>query len=139
MLNMRNYGRGRPKTPTQRGVAISDDGGKTFAATYHDPALIEPACQASILRYSFTTKGKGQILFANPASESQRIKLTVRMSNDDGATWPTTREVYAGKSGYSSLTKLNDGSIGLLYEAGGDHPYERTVFARFTQDWLNGL
>ncbi len=29
-----------------------------------------------------------------------------------------------------------DGTIGVLYEAGKAHPYEKTTFARFNLEWL---
>jgi sialidase-1 len=57
--------------------------------------------------------------------------MTVRLSPDDGKTWPASRQIYAGPAAYSSLAVLKDGSIGLLYERGERGPYERITFARF--------
>jgi sialidase-1 len=62
--------------------------------------------------------------------------LTIRLSTDEGKTWPVHRLLYPGWTGYSCLAKLPDGSIGLLYEAGNDQRYERIDFARFSLDWL---
>ena len=59
--------------------------------------------------------------------------MTVRLSYNEGKTWPIAREVYPGSSAYSSLTVLPDGSIGLLYER---DDYKKISFARFTLDWL---
>jgi sialidase-1 len=129
MLNMRN-GRVKKGTtqPKERGVAVSEDGGETFAAARHDTALVEPICQGSILRYSW---GKnGVILFANPAS-TKREKMTVRESRDEGQTWSDGRVVWDGPAAYSCLVKLQDGQVGLLYEAGEKKPYERIELARF--------
>ena len=57
--------------------------------------------------------------------------MTVRVSEDDGATWTSSREIYAGPSAYSCLVVLPDKSIGLLYECGSKRAYERIEFARF--------
>jgi sialidase-1 len=128
MLNMRNHRPAlTPATPRQRGVAISEDGGVTFGEARRDPTLIEPVCQASILRF-----GETRILFANPASTAKREKMTVRVSGDDGQTWTTVNEIHAGPSAYSCLVLLPDQSVGLLYECGTKNPYERIELARFT-------
>jgi sialidase-1 len=127
MLNMRNHAAAIKKgAPRERGVCISDDGGMTFKDLRRDPALIEPVCQASIIRIG------NKLLFSNPASTTRREKMTVRQSSDDGATWPVSRLIYKGPSAYSCLVSLPDGSAGLLYECGEKSPYERIDFARFS-------
>jgi sialidase-1 len=139
MLNMRNYQpRGFGKAPRQRGVAISSDGGETFEKVYRDEALIEPICQASIIRYSWPDDGgQSRILFSNPASETAREKMTVRMSMDEGKTWPVDRLVHPDFSAYSQLVALPDGRVGLLYESAEEgERYQRIDFARFNLDWL---
>ena len=74
--------------------------------------MIEPVCQASILRDTWPDDGqKSRILFSNPASE-KRENMTVRVSYDEGATWPVSRTLHAGPSAYSCLTILPDQSIG---------------------------
>jgi sialidase-1 len=129
--NMRSYhGKNR------RAVARSSDGGLTWSALMMDPALIEPVCQASILRHSWPdAERKGVILFSNPAS-TRREKMTVRLSEDDGANWPVSRELWSGPAAYSCLTLLPNGIIGCLYERGETNPYQKIVFARFTKEWL---
>lgn len=126
MLNMRSY-RGKKC----RAVATSADGGATWSEPVDHAALIEPVCQASFLRYD-----EKRLLFSNPASETTRHRLTVRLSEDEGKTWPVSRLLHAGPSAYSCLTVLPDGSIGCLYEAGEKDPYERLIFARFGLQWL---
>lgn len=132
MLNMRNYG----TKVRARGISISEDGGATFGPARADPALIEPVCQGSILRYSWPEQGKSRILFANPASTTQRRNLTVRLSYDEGQTWAAAKTIFSGPAAYSCMATLPDGSIGLLYECGEKSPYERIEFARFPLSWL---
>ena len=129
MLNMRNYDR----TQRARKVSVSHDGGATWGDIFSDPALIEPICQASICRYRWSdAAGPGILLFSNPAHEEQRVNMTVRLSEDEGQTWPASRCLHAGPSAYSCLAALSNGQVGCLYEAGQAHPYESLVFARFS-------
>jgi sialidase-1 len=62
--------------------------------------------------------------------------VTVRLSYDDGKTWPISKLLHEGPSAYSNLAVLSDGSIACLYERGAQQPYETITFARFTLDWL---
>jgi sialidase-1 len=133
MLNMRNH----PPVPENfRMIATSTDGGKTLTKAYADRALIEPPAQASLIRLT-TAKAndRNRLLFANPAS-AKRERLTVRVSYDEGATWPVGRVIHDGPAAYSSLVPLRDLTIGLLFERGDRSPYERITFAWFTLDWL---
>ena len=132
LLNMRNYDRSQ----RTRQVAISRDGGLTWTDQRHAPELIEPICQASIRRYAWPDdRGKSILLFSNPAS-TKREKMTVRLSYDEGETWPCARELWPGPAAYSCLTVLPDKTIGCLYERGSKNPYETIVFARFPLEWL---
>jgi sialidase-1 len=117
-------------------VARSNDAGQTLSSSVPDRALIEPPAQASVLRFP-TTPGQDRhrLLFANPASTS-RERLTVRLSYDEGMTWPISRVIHQGPAAYSSLVVLPDRSIGVLFERGERSPYERITFARFTLEWL---
>lgn len=129
MLNMRNWRDAIAKgAPKQRGVCVSDDGGITFKDLRRDPTLIEPVCQASIIRASWEPN---RILFSNPASSDKREKLTVRVSEDEGATWPVERVIHEGPAAYSSLVALPDGMIGILFECGEKKAIERIDFVRF--------
>ncbi len=125
MLNMRSYhGRNR------RAVATSQDGGRTWSDLTIDDALIEPVCQASLI-----SLGKGRLLFSNPA-DTKRVRMTVRLSRNDGQSWPVARVVHKGPAAYSSLASLKDGRIGLLYERGESRAYDVITFARFDRRWL---
>jgi sialidase-1 len=147
MLNMRNYwGRdgGRPELGHKRAVATSNDGGSTWSELRFDETLIEPICQASLLRYDVPDasargdRNVSRLLFSNPASTQSRSRMTVRLSTDDGQSWPIAKLLHEGPAAYSCLTVLPDGSIGCLYERGNQSAYETITFARFTLDWLTG-
>lgn len=127
VLNMRTY-----RANNRRLVATSTDGGETFTAPQEDDTLIEPVCQASILKIP----GQGdQVVFSNPAS-TKREKMTVRFSRDGARTWPVAKVLHAGPAAYSCLVSLGSGELGCLYERGEKNAYEQITFARFTRDWL---
>lgn len=134
MLNMRSYA--TDDQAKRRAVALSRDGGLTFEPLYHDPALIEPVCQASFVRFTRDCcHARDRLLFANPAS-TKREKMTVKLSYDEGKTWAVARELYAGPSAYSALAVLPDLSAACLYERGQKRPYEQITYARFSLEWL---
>lgn len=143
MLNMRNSRPG-PREGFRQ-VAMSRDRGKTWTAQRSDTTLVEPACQASILRYTSTRDGddKDRILFSNPGrGKGERWDMTIRLSYDEGKTWPVSKLVYDNRSSYSCLTILPDGTIGLLFEKGNKadtskpHNVHRLTFVRCNLEWL---
>lgn len=132
LLNMRNYD---PKVRVRQ-QAVSPDGGITWTHQRHVPELVDPICQASLRRYSWPGAGRRNVLlFANPAS-TKRERLTLRVSNDDGATWPVARLLDPRPSAYSCLAVLPNGDVGVLYEAGDRGPYETLVFATLPRRWF---
>lgn len=127
LLNMRNW-----RTPSrERATAESADGGATWSALTHDPALIEPVCQAGILRLSWDPS---RILFSNPADAKARVRMTVRLSRDEGKTWTVVKQLCDGPAAYSCLAALPGGAAGCLYETGEKSAYERIIFTRFAAD-----
>ncbi len=131
LLNSRSY-----RGAKLRKTAVSDDGGETWSPLKDDPQLPEPECMGSIFRYSDPLDGEpSRILFSSPASQSARTLGTIRLSYDEGETWPVSRILVpnGGSFAYSCLTRLPDGAIGCLYET--DH-YGRIVFARIPLAWL---
>ena len=124
ILNMRNYDR----TQMNRKISISNDYGESWGDIYDDKALVEPICQASILRYSFKGYGRNDLLFINPADKNKRLNMTLRLSSDLGRTWTREFLLHEGPSAYSDITKLRNGNIGCLFEAGENSPYEGIVY-----------
>ena len=66
-----------------------------------------------------------------------REKLTVRLSYDEGETWPVDRVQDPGPAGNLNAIGLSDGRIGVLYEGGSRQIFRETIyFAACTVDWL---
>ncbi len=108
-----------------------------FGPARHDPTLIEPAVQASMLRYTWPEQveagSRSRILFADPAHPHARVNMTVRLSYDEGETWPVAKVVDPGPGAYSDLVAAADQHIGLLYECGAT---AGIAYASFTLEWL---
>ncbi len=128
MINSRVNGAG------MRYEHVSSDKGKTWS-TKADSDLPDPGCNGDILRYTLKSNGsdKNRILFSNANSSSSRKNMTVRLSYDEGKTWPVQKTIYAGSSAYSDMTVMANGDIGLVYEK---DDYSYIVFDRFTLSWL---
>ncbi len=132
LFNLRNN-----RDQGHRGIAISKDSGMTWSPVTPDPTLIEPVCQASIIRYTEAPQfPKSRLLFSNPASQKDRNNFTVRVSYDEGKTWPVAKLLNAGPAGYSCLTVLPEMKIGCFYERGEHSSIEKVTFARFSLEWL---
>lgn len=128
LMNMRSY-----HDKKRRALATSSDGGETWSEVTLDPTLVEPVCQASILRYTAQPEyAKNRVLFCNPAGDA-RDEMTVRLSYDECRTWPVAKTLYVGSAAYSCLVVLPDTSIGCLYER---DDYGKIVLARFTLELL---
>jgi sialidase-1 len=150
MLNMRNESREH-----RRAVAFSPDGMTGWTRPVFDDQLKEPICMASLCRLSEKGEsGRNRLLFANPDNPDidgpkeapsrmhGRKNLTVRLSYDEGKTWPVSRALEAGTCGYSDLAVGPDWTIYCLYERGStdgkDHfSTQALTLARFNLEWLS--
>ncbi len=137
-LNMRNY----DPAHRARQVAFSADGGQTWTDQDFSRELVEPICQASFRRLAWAQGDRpGALLFCNPASTAERVDLTLRLSLDEGRSWPHSYLLHRGPAAYSCLYPLDGGRAACLYEAGQQHPYEHLFFALFdpARLWRKGM
>jgi sialidase-1 len=146
MLNTRSESKAH-----RRLVTVSSDGATNWSTPKFDDALVEPICMASLVRYSLATDGgRNRILFCNPNNLTRadgkeeagktrdRKNLTVKVSYDEGQTWPVARPVEPGPSMYSDIAVGKDGTILCLYDRGTKLGYagEYITLARFNLEWL---
>ncbi|MFI6897375.1 exo-alpha-sialidase [Streptomyces sp. NPDC050256] len=121
-----------------RTIAYSTDGGVTYTPFVQDTELPDPANNASVMRYApdapASDPQSSWLLFSNTEATSRK-NLTVKMSCDNGKTWPIKKVVDAGAAAYSTMTRLPGGRVGLLYERGSvDH----ITYDSFDLKWLGG-
>ena len=125
----------RQETGSSRSFSTSGDGGKTWSA--HRGGLPTSPVECAIERYSMKSAGddRDRIIWTGPKGPD-RQNLVVRISYDEGLTWPVERMIHAGPSAYSDLTILKDRSVGMLWERGIAHNYQFITFTRLTKDFL---
>ncbi|WP_157557869.1 sialidase family protein [Niabella aurantiaca] len=124
MLNMRtNANKGITGEGNGRAVAVTHDLGKTWVAHKTSRnALPEPVCMASLYKHTYTTKNGGKkniLLFVNPDSKTRRDHITLKVSYDDGNSWPPEKFIELDElsgSGYSCITSVDNDHIGIVYE-----------------------
>ncbi|GAA3509090.1 hypothetical protein FHR32_008786 [Streptosporangium album] len=124
----------------QRIVSVSADRGLTWSPPRLDGSTgTFNAVDASLLRY---TGGPGtsevdRVLFSRPDSPV-RTNLTVSVSYDEAHSFRYSRVINEGRSYYSELARLSDGTILLVYGCDGDNPSfpRRVAVCRFSLEWL---
>lgn len=140
MLNLRHEGEEH-----RRAVTTSPDGATGWTPTTLDAGLPDPICMGALVRLSAQPGAdKNRLLFANPhnAEGRDRKNVSVKLSYDEGKTWPVMRTIEAGPSGYSDLAvNPASGEIYCLYERGQrEQAYQPAslTLARFNVEWLSG-
>ncbi len=117
MLNMRDN-RGN-----FRSVSVSRDFGSSWVehpTSYS--ALPDPVCMGSLIKASVNIKGVQQnVLFFCNANKSSapRANITIKASLDLGESWAPANQLLIDERncyGYSCITKIDDNTLGLLYE-----------------------
>lgn len=102
-----------------RTIGITKDLGETWTMHPTDRnTLQDPVCMASLLRLEHKTHGP-LLFFSNPNTRSGRYNMTLKVSSDEGMTWPEKHHtLYDSRhgSGYSCLTPVGDDHIGVYYE-----------------------
>ena len=104
------------ETVKNRILAFSKSGGHTWDTAYVSTLLPDPVCQGSMI--STIYQKKHILVFSNAASHTKRERLTIRVSFDDGQSWPVNFLVDPGPSSYSDIAEVKTGKLGLLYEKG---------------------
>ena len=144
LMNERNSGIG------QRWQSRSLDGGLTWDAFEPVPDLPSISCNASIITVEY--ENRELLLYAGPVGPDPEVKNTLEeyrgkklssqekrqngvvfVSMDGGKTWPLRKLIVPDLFAYSSLMQLQDGNIGLFYEA-RDH--RDIMLVKFSMDWL---
>lgn len=101
-------------------VAISEDGGMNWGEYHIDNELQDSQNNAQLLR-PFPSADSGTLrskvlLFSNTKHHWDRVNGHVSMSYDDGETWPVSKQIRQGGTGYTTMAVQADGKIGLLME-----------------------
>lgn len=149
LLNVRSESKAN-----RRLLTTSPDGARHWSKPIFHDQLLEPICEASMARLSTAPPSdRNRLLFSNPdtldplpgqqaipGKNRLRKNLTVKLSDDEGQTWPVAKTLEPGLSGYSDLAVGPDGTIYDFYESsskdGNIYQTARLVLARFNLEWL---
>jgi sialidase-1 len=150
LLNMRSE-----STADRRLLTRSKDGATNWTTPRFHPQLLEPICMASMVRLTKRPESDlNRLLFSNPdtldprpgqkaepGKSRVRKNVTVKLSYDESETWPVSKTIEPGFSGYSDLAVTHDGTILCFYERGstdGQTIYNTgwLTVARFNLEWL---
>ncbi len=124
------------RTSGNRLWAKSTDGGITWGSRNSWEEIWGNACDADIIKYTTTTDGfdKNRMLHTLPNAGDRR-NVTMWLSYDEGTSWPIKKTICEGTSAYSSITILDDGTIGVYLEEDGSVPY-KMYFLNYSLEWL---
>jgi len=120
---------------TNRWRSSSGDGGFTWSKPFAGEAVSAVAC--AIERFTLESGGgdRDRLLWTGPKGPA-RSNLVVRVSYDEGRTFPHERLIVSGLAAYSDLTILRDKTVGVLWERGTNAGYQFITFTRFNREWL---
>lgn len=147
MLNVRSESKAH-----RRIVVTSKDGATGWSTPRFDEALWEPICMGAIVRYSLAAEGgKNRILFSNPhnleggregkpepGKSRARKNVSIKLTYDEGQTWPISKSVEPDWSAYSDLAVTKSGTILCFYGRGEKASFAgaRLTVARCNLEWL---
>jgi sialidase-1 len=125
----------RQQRGPHRWRSTSSDGGRTWSQPFAGE-MVSPVCCA-IERYSLRSAGaeRDQLLWTGPKGPA-RSNLVVRVSTDEGLTFPQERLISTNWAAYSDIAILKDNRAGVLWERGGERQYQYITFTRFNRRWL---
>lgn len=115
------------RVPNARMVSRSVDCGQTWDKAVKDESLpgVSKGCQASVL-------GKGKVLYFSGIQGTketpewdERANLAIYKSLNGGKTWDKGTVLYDKASGYSCMTFLPDGRIGIIFETADTQAFTR--------------
>lgn len=147
MLNVRSESKAH-----RRIIVTSPNGATGWSTPRFDEALLEPICMGGIVRYNH--EGKSLILFSNPhnlekakgkaepGKNRDRKNVSVKISRDEGQTWPVNKLLEDGPGMYSDIAVTPKGTILCFYGRSGDSQGVaafaggRLTVARFNLEWL---
>jgi sialidase-1 len=130
----------RQRDGEHRWIVTSEDGGGTWSeprsgtrATPVNTSIVRvPADDAETPSWLIWSGPRGPV----------RNNLVIRISRDEGRTFPHERLIAEGRAAYSSMAPLPEGDVGLVWERGqaenvpGGTVPETITFVRLPREWL---
>ena len=112
-----------------RAYVLSEDGGQTWSKPAFWDEICTNACNGDLIRYN------DSLLLHSVPNSMKRENVSIFLSYDEGKTWPEHKSICHGRSVYSSLTVLADGTIGAYLEEDPTGACE-LWYENFSLEWL---
>jgi SSS family transporter len=112
-----------PDKTAHRATAVSHDCGKNWNDALIDTTFpLTNQCDGGLNKITDSKNGKSYLIYSKNESVEGRKNLTVRLSEDNGKTWPISKTIDTGAASYSDIAILPDHTILILYETGKGKP-----------------
>jgi len=134
MMNARRAGEFKYRT-----VYTTPDLGQTWIQhPTSGTVLAGPGCLGSLYKHVYHQEGeeKSILFFSNPNSKDERERMTIKASFDEGMTWREENWILLDEEGgaYSSITSVDDETIGILYEGSQAHmTFQKIAITEFKE------
>jgi sialidase-1 len=122
----------RQMSGPHRNVATSSDGCRTWSKPQPGVPVTPVACAIERMTLKSAGDDRNRIIWTGPKGPG-RANLVVRVSYDEGETFPVERMIAEEPAAYSDLTVLKDKTAGVLWERAG---YKYITFTRFNLEFL---
>lgn len=133
-MNARYVNMESGSTDNKRITAISHDKGKTWTDIHvNDNFPSTNPCDGGVVVLPDDNVENNILLYSKNEFPGKRSNLVIRMSYNDGKSWPVAKVVDEGPAWYSDLAVLPDKTILLIYETGKDRP---VYCVRLNQEWI---
>lgn len=120
-----------------RWVAFSNDQGETWGEP-EQGQLCAPIA-ASIISYPGHDNNNNSILLWSGIKGPGRTNLIVRLSSDQGQSFPVELLIGPVHAAYSVLTLIDSDAVGLIWEGGEEYRYNKIIFTRIPKNVIMNL
>ncbi len=120
-----------------RWTAISGDQGETWSEP--EPGQVCPPIAASIISYPNPDINKNSLLLWSGLKGPGRKNLVLRLSSDQGISFPLEILTGPGHAAYSAMYLIDNGDVGVLWEGGKETPYDNLIFTRVSKEIIMQL
>eukprot|EP01052_Picozoa_sp_SAG31_P000256 SAG31_NODE_8_length_42345_cov_10.980992_8_plen_97_part_00 len=83
--------------------------------------MVTPVCMASVISHRGLSDSSYSLYYSSPYSATARVNLTILASDDNGATFNRSLNLWPGSAGYTGLAcgMPGDNDCGVMFSSTG--------------------